>query len=124
MLAAKAATMPTPATDILICQLGGAIGDVAPDATAFPHRDAAFMVTPGVRWEDQTDDARCLAWIGEIGEALRRDAGGGAYVNFIAESHGRERDAYGANYERLAALKHRYDPANVFSSNQNVRPAA
>ncbi len=123
-LVAIARTMPTPETDMLICQLGGAMGDVAPDATAFPHRDAAFIVTPGARWRDPADDARCLAWIHEIGEGLSEDADGGAYVNFIAEIDGRERDAYGANYERLAALKNHYDPTNAFSLNQNVRPAA
>jgi len=62
-LTTLAGTMPTYATDILISQLGGAISDVPDDAAAFPHRDAAFIVTPGVRWEDTADDARCFAWM-------------------------------------------------------------
>lgn len=117
-----AGTMPTIESDILICQLGGKISERASDATAFPHRDTQFIVTPGARWQDQVDDARCQDWIHDVGEMLNQDATGGAYVNFITETEGRERDAYGANYERLAKLKSRYDPDNIFCQNQNVRP--
>jgi FAD/FMN-containing dehydrogenase len=119
-----AGTMPTAESDILICQLGGAIADVAPDATAFPHREARFMVTSGSRWHRAADDDCCLEWIHRIGAELDEDADGGAYVNFIAEQDGRIADAYGANLTRLEALKRRYDPANLFSRNQNIRPAA
>ena len=123
-LVAIAETMPTPETDMLICQLGGAIADVRADATAFPHRDAGVIVTPGARWQSPADDARCLAWIEEIGASLDEDADGGAYVNFIAERGGRSHAAYGSNLMRLEALKHRYDPTNLFRQNQNIRPAA
>ena len=51
-------------------------------------------------------------------------ASGGSYVNFITETEGRERDAYGVNYDRLGELKNRYDPTNFFRLNQNVRPTA
>ncbi len=122
-LVSMAATMPTPETDMLICQLGGAIADVAPDATAFPHRDAGVVVTPGARWQSPADDARCLAWIEEIGASLDEDADGGAYVNFIAEREGRSDVAYGSNLMRLQELKQRYDPMNLFRQNQNIRPA-
>lgn len=117
-----AATMPTPETDMLICQLGGAIGDVPSDATAFPHRDTNFIVTPGARWRAPKDDERCLAWIREVGDTLAQDADGGQYVNFISEGTGQESSAYGANYARLKAVKTAYDPENRFRSNQNVRP--
>ena len=122
-LVAGAATMPTPESDILICQLGGAIGDVAGDASAFPHRDTAFVVTPGARWRSSADDDRCLAWIDDIGASLDGDADGGAYVNFIAEREDQGQRAYGANLRRLKSLKHRYDPENVFHQNQNIEPA-
>ena len=123
-LVAIAATMPTPETDMLICQLGGAIADVGVDATAFPHRDANVIVTPGARWHSSADDARCLAWIEEVGARVDEDADGGAYVNFIAEREGRSHAAYSSNLMRLEALKHRYDPTNLFRQNQNIRPAA
>lgn len=117
-----AATMPTPETDVLICQLGGAIGDVLSDATAFPHRETGFVVTPGARWRAPHDDERCLAWIREVGDTLAQDADGGQYVNFISEGTGQESSAYGGNYARLKAVKKAYDPENLFRSNQNVRP--
>lgn len=121
-LVTLAVRFPTPQSDILISQVGGAINDVAPDATAYPHRDVAFVASPGARWLDPADDGVCMAWIRSCQEALAAQAGGGAYVNFIAERAGREREAYGANYARLAALKARYDPENLFRLNQNVAP--
>ncbi|HER19982.1 MAG TPA: FAD-linked oxidase, partial [Chromatiales bacterium] len=63
------------------------------------------------------------AWVCEASDSLASHAEGGTYVNFVSEAAGRERDAYGANYDRLAALKRRYDPTNFFRLNQNVRPA-
>jgi len=117
------ASMPTPESDMLISTLGGAIDDVTPSATAYPHRGTQFVVAPGARWQDAADDARCLAWIDTIGRQLAHHADTGAYVNFIAEPDGRERDAYGGNLERLAALKARHDPHNRFRANRNVRPA-
>jgi len=123
-LVEAAAGMPTAQSDILISHVGGAIGDVAPSASAYPHRAANFVVTPGARWTDPSVDEACIAWVREGFAPVAARAAGGSYVNFIAESEGRERDAYGGNYDRLAALKARYDPGNLFRSNQNVRPAA
>lgn len=118
-----AEALPTPQSDILISQVGGAINDVAPDATAYPHRDTAFVLTPGARWQDPALDDACMTWTRVGIDALAGQSTGGAYVNFIAEDEGRERNAYGANYERLAALKAKYDPTNLFRFNQNVKPA-
>ena len=116
------ADLPTPQSDVLICHLGGAIADVPPDATAYPHRRAAFALTPGVRWHDPSMDETCVEWLRRAFASLDADTGGGAYVNFVAETEGRERDAYGSNYERLVALKKQYDQQNIFRFNQNVRP--
>lgn len=122
-LVALAATLPTAESDILLCQLGGAIADVAPESTAFPHRQVQFIITPGARWRDPNQDSQCLAWIRETCAPLSEGASDGAYVNFIAEREGRARDAYGGNYDRLAAVKANYDPGNAFRINQNVPPA-
>jgi len=123
-LLGMARTLPTPESDILICGLGGAIDDVAPDATAYPHRGTKFMTTPGARWRDAADDAAMTAWVRDGAARLAAHAEPGAYVNFIAERDGRSTDAYGGNQTRLAALKARYDPKNRFRINQNVAPAA
>jgi len=114
--------LPTPGSDVLVHQVGGAINDVSRDATAYPHRDAAFVVTPGARWEMSTNDEDCIAWARECRDALAEHATGGTYVNFVSEREGRERDAYDTNYERLVELKNEYDPTNLFRTNQNVEP--
>ena len=114
--------LPTPQSDILISQLGGAINDVAPDATPYPHRDIEFAVSPGARWTGSAGDQACLAWIEDCRRELAPHGTGGAYVNFVAEREGREREAYGANYHRLATLKNKYDPTNLFRFSQNIRP--
>lgn len=124
VLIEMASILPTAQSDILIAQVGGAITDVAPEATVYPHRGSAFVVTPGARWEDPEDDGRCLEWLKRGSEALAEHASGGAYVNFITEAEGRERDAFGSNYDRLVELKNIYDPGNVFRLNQNIRPTA
>lgn len=114
--------LPTPESELLICQLGGAIADVADDATAFPHRRVPFMTTPGVRWRNAEADDEVVAWLLAASDRIARHATPGAYVNFIAEAEGGARRAYGANLERLAAIKRRYDPGNLFRVNQNIAP--
>lgn len=117
-----AAGLPTVESDILICQLGGAINDVAADATAYPHRDTAFAITPGARWRDPGEDAANMAYVREVADKLAPHALDGAYVNFVGDAEGRERSAYGRNYARLSALKAEFDPANRLRWNQNIRP--
>jgi FAD/FMN-containing dehydrogenase len=108
----------------LISHLGGAASDVAVDATSYPHRDAAFVITPGARWQDPSDDEASIAWVRECHDALAAGATGRSYVNFIAEGAGREREAFGPNYDRLVEVKNKYDPTNLFRLNQNVSPTA
>lgn len=116
--------LPTSESELLICQLGGAISDVTPDATAFPHRQIPFLSTPGVRWHDAGDDVACIGWLKEASARIAAHAEPGAYVNFIAETQGPMQTPYGDNLARLTALKRRFDPENRFSSNQNIQPAA
>ena len=123
MLVELAAAMPTDESDILICMLGGAINDVAPDATAYPHRDTAFAITPGARWRGADGDDRCKAWVRDVADTLAPHAQAGAYGNFVSDPKGREGAAYGSNYARLAALKARHDPRNRLCWNQNIAPA-
>ena len=122
-LAGLGTTLPTAASDILICAHGGAVTDAAPDATAYPHRGALFMTTPGARWQERTEDAAMVAWTRDAAARLEAHAEPGAYVNFIAEREGGAAAAYGANATRLAVVKARWDPENLFRVNQNVAPA-
>jgi FAD/FMN-containing dehydrogenase len=103
---------------------GGAMGRVPADATAFAHRTSAVMVTIINMLGDPADDEGAIAWNrGLFGQLEPRSSG--VYVNFLEDEGGeRIRAAYpGGTYERLAQVKARYDPANVFHRNQNVRPA-
>ena len=114
------ATSPFAITQIRV--LGGAMARVAPDATAFSQRDARVMVTAMALYEG--DPAPHLAWTTAFLETFRPKATG-VYANFLAAEGGaRIRDAYphGA-YERLAEIKRRYDPSNLFRLNQNIKPA-
>jgi FAD/FMN-containing dehydrogenase len=118
------ATLPSPHCEIFFGALGGATMRPAPNAAAYSHRDAMFVMNVHGRWEDRADDERCIRWARDFFEASAPYATGGVYVNFLtAEEGGRVRAAYGGNYARLAQVKRKYDPANLFCVNQNIEPA-
>jgi FAD/FMN-containing dehydrogenase len=103
---------------------GGAIAAVADEATAFTGREGLYWAAAEVQWDALELDAACRAW----GRAALAEAEpyetAGRYVNDVAEvEDGLARSIYGdAKYERLVALKRRWDPDNVFRLNQNIRP--
>ena len=118
-----AGKLPSPASEIFVAHLGGAVNRVPPDATAYPHRDVEFVMNVHTRWEDPKDDDTCVSWARTFFDATAPFSTGGVYVNFVSEGEERVEAAYGSNFERLAKLKKRYDPDNVFRVNQNVAPA-
>jgi FAD/FMN-containing dehydrogenase len=103
---------------------GGAIAEVSNDDSAFSHRDALVEFFCGQTWADASEDEERIASARDFGEALAPFATG-IYVNVLAETgEAGMRRAYGdSKLARLATLKRRYDPENVFHLNQNVRPA-
>lgn len=118
-----AGKLPTPLSEIFVGHLGGAVNRVKPDATAYPHRDTEFIMNVHTRWEDHTQDAMCVDWARKFFDVTAQYATGGVYVNFISDGEQRVANAFGKNYDRLAALKKKYDPENVFRTNQNVKPS-
>lgn len=116
--------LPGPHCEMVFIRLGGAVNRVAPDATAYPHRDSEWIWDLHMRWEDESQDHEMIEWARGFAEAMAPNSTGGAYVNLISEDSGEETRAYGRNYARLAELKARYDPENLFRINQNVVPAA
>jgi FAD/FMN-containing dehydrogenase len=113
--------LPSPQCEIFVGLIAGAANRVAPDATAYRHRDARFVMNVHSRWESPADDEACICWACRFFAASAPYASAGAYVNFMtADETERVTAAYGANYSRLAAIKRRYDPSNVFHVNQNI----
>lgn len=104
--------------------LGGALARVPNDATAYAHRDSRIMVNVASFYEGEDDRPRRLAWVTEFAGAIRQ-SDAGAYVNFLAdEGEARVHAAYpGEAFARLAEIKRRYDPTNLFRLNQNIPPA-
>lgn len=115
--------LPSPHTEIFIGQLGGAINRVAADATAYPARSVQYVMNVHGRWETSAEDASCVAWCRHLFADAAPYATGGVYVNFMTEDEGnRVSQAYGDNFKRLAQIKAKYDPDNLFHLNQNVKP--
>lgn len=116
--------LPSPHCEIFFGAIGGATNRLPPDATAYAHRDARFVMNVHGRWEDPVDDQRCIRWARDFFDASAPFAGSGVYVNFLTADEGdRVGAAYGPNYDRLAKVKRKYDPQNLFRMNHNIKPA-
>jgi FAD/FMN-containing dehydrogenase len=117
--------LPSPQCEIFFGQVGGATTRAAVDDTAYSSRDAQFVMNVHGRWTEAADDERCISWARAFFDASRPFALGSVYVNFLTEEEtDRIGSAYGPNFERLVAVKDRYDPDNLFRNNQNIKPSA
>ena len=111
-----------PLTQAVVFRIGQGVAAVPERQTAFSHRDAQYLFHPISVWSDPGDDDRLVAANRAFAEAMRPFGTGAAYLNFTPEPD-RVRDAFGTEtYDRLVALKDRYDPDNLFRMNQNVAP--
>lgn len=119
-----ASTVTSPLSVIPISPLGGAVGRVGEHDTAFGHRGTAFDIQILACWTDPAEHERHVAWARDFSTALRPFSRG-VYVNELGnEGEDRVREAYNPRtYERLVALKTKYDPENLFRLNQNIKPA-
>ncbi len=117
-------TLPGPECEIFIAHVGGAMARVPVDATAYPQRKGHFIMNVHTRWREASDDNACVGWARKLFQAAAPYALGSAYVNFMPEDEAdRIEKVYGANFKRLAAVKRKYDPDNLFRANQNIKPA-
>ena len=117
--------MPSPMGRVNITHMEGAIQRVAEEATAFSHRDARFIWDMPMAWPNPADNERYIEWTRQFYAAVEPFTRG-AYVNFLGDE-GQQRviDAYGqAKYRRLAELKRKWDPNNLFRTNHNIEPSA
>jgi FAD/FMN-containing dehydrogenase len=121
-IGAEVAAAAKPLSQMIVFRIGQGVTAVADEETAFSHRDANYLFHPISMWQHAADDERLIAANRAFCEAMRPFSTGGAYLNFTPED--RVRDAYGpAKYDRLVALKDRYDPGNLFRLNQNIKPS-
>jgi FAD/FMN-containing dehydrogenase len=118
-----AGKLPTPQCEIFLGLIAGASNRIPADAAAWGHRDTKFVLNVHGRWDDSADDKRCVAWARDFFKASAPYASAGAYVNFMTEDEAdRIAAAYGSNFARLAQIKRKHDPGNIFHLNQNIKP--
>ncbi len=99
----------------------GAVTRVPSTATAYPHREPGFNLLLISQWSDPAQTQAGIAWARETFDALAPYMADRSYTNYLpADDYDRVRQAFGPNYERLAALKRRYDPDNLFRLNHNI----
>jgi FAD/FMN-containing dehydrogenase len=119
------AECPIPDGDLGILHLGGALNEHDGDDGAVGNREVGFVLGVKGMWDPHEPGADTFRqWVRDAGERIRRFSTGGTYINFQTadEDEDRIRATYGANYERLAEVKKKYDPENLFRMNRNIRP--
>jgi FAD/FMN-containing dehydrogenase len=118
------AAMPRGSYEVHVHHMGGAVGRIARMSTAVPNRAARYLITMVVRWDGEAEQEQSRRWLDQTTQAIREFAVGGPHVG-LESGTATSVAAYGAErYLRLAALKRRFDPDNVFAGNQNVVPLA
>jgi FAD/FMN-containing dehydrogenase len=120
-------TRPSPRTLIPIRHLGGATHRAPNAAAALSERSAPFLVSIDSTWQEPEETDANIAWTRAFWAALQPYSSGKLYFNFpglLEEGDALVRATFGANYERLVALKNKYDPTNLFRLNQNIKPTA
>lgn len=114
---------PSPHTSVIIMPNGGYVHRVAEDATAMAWRRAKWSLHLLSLWEDPADDERNIEWTRSLSKAMSSWAQEAAYLNYLMdEGEQRVKDSFGAHYDRMVALKNKYDPTNFFRLNQNIKP--
>jgi hypothetical protein len=115
--------MPTPLSSMHMYPVNGAASRVGKNDTAWNYRDANYAVVIVGIDADAANKDKIVSWAKDYWSALHPYSSGGAYVNFMMEEgEDRIKATYGDNYERLTAIKAKYDPGNLFRVNQNIKP--
>ena len=115
----------SPFAAVHIHHWGGAVTSANADATAFAHRNARYVLNMLGLWMEHEKADQHIAWARDFSQAMQPFSTGQVYLNFLGdEGAERVKAAYGAaRYQRLVALKNKYDPTNLFRLNQNIKPS-
>jgi FAD/FMN-containing dehydrogenase len=118
-----AGRIASPHSAILIFPLAGRLNELPEDHSAVGNRDSIAVLNISGAWERQEDDAGNIEWARAAWRDMRQFSTGGTYINFLTEEEGddRTRAAYRTNYARLAEIKTKWDPSNLFRANKNIR---
>jgi FAD/FMN-containing dehydrogenase len=123
VIISHAATVPSPYSAVILEYYGGASNKEPAGGTAYPHRGDMFDLVIISNWTGAQDDNVNIEWTRNIWQAMQEHLSNKVYVNALGvEGQDRVREAYGKNYEKLVALKRKYDPDNFFRMNQNILP--
>ena len=120
-----AARIRSPHSAVILFQIGGALNQRSEEHSPVGNRDARYVLNLAGSWVDARDDVANVAWARDAWNDMRSFSSGGTYVNFLTEDEGRERieAALGKGLGRLAEVKAKWDPQNVFRTNRNIKPA-
>jgi len=120
-----AAKIRSPHSAVILFQMGGALNRLSQDHSPAGNRDARYLLNITGAWERSDDDGANIEWARQAWNDMRRFSTGGTYVNFLTEDDGADRTeaALGGALQRLAQIKARWDPQNVFRTNRNIRPS-
>ena len=123
----RAQNRPDPRVFVITFQMGGAINRVRSEDTAYSERSADWMVSIDGNWPDAADDDKVIGWVRDAWAEVSKLGTGATYLNFFgledeATDTGVD-SAFGRNLQRLAEIKKRYDPENLFRLNNNIAPA-
>ncbi len=117
------AEVPVVNSTVHIYPINGACHRVAPQDTAFAHREANFAAVIAGMWPDPAQNEANTAWVRDYYESTAPHAEDAGYINFMADDdRNRIKSNYGENYDRLVEVKRSYDPDNLFHVNQNIAP--
>jgi len=110
---------------VILFQLGGALNRLEEEHSPVGNRDARYVLNLAGSWEKASEDAANIAWAREAWMDMKPFSTGGTYINFLTEDESRERieSALRGGLERLARVKAKWDPQNVFRTNRNIKPA-
>ena len=119
-----AAKIPSPHSAVILFQLEGALNQLPGDHSPVGNRDARFVLNIGGSWDHPKEDEENIQWTKDTWQDLKSFSTGGNYVNFLTADEGQERieAAWGSGLGRLAEVKARWDPENVFRTNRNIVP--
>jgi FAD/FMN-containing dehydrogenase len=127
IVARRSAERPSDLTFVDVYPMGGEIARIGSDESAFGERAAPYMVAVAGNWTDASDDEANIAWVREVWGEIDTLGTGSTYLNFTGPEEPAASSvphAFGRNFDRLAEIKARYDPDNLFRRNNNIHPAA